>query len=362
MPAPESSIPDASAWRAHLRALATALGLFALGLYAFILVVDPYQNVPFSPPLPRAPVDTNQRFSYPPIARNPAFDSAVFGTSTARLLNPDHLNPLLHAKFANLAMNGATAWEQSQIAGLFVRHHPRARFLVLGVDAMWCATGATYQRTTFRFFPEWMYDDNRWNDLLYLFNDKVLEQAVREVEYLQGKRRAKYRRDGYRYFLPAESRWDLAKARTKIYGSADVDPAALAPAPDAPATRLDPSLYFPAHPLLDGLLGAAARETAKVIVFVPYHEHMLRSEAVLYGECKGRIVDIAARHGNTHVVDFMIRSPITGNDENYWDALHFRKSVGRLVERSIATAVVERRDAPGVYRYLRPANVRRAAP
>ena len=44
----------------------------ALGsaLYAFILILDPYQDVPFSPPLPRAPISTNQRFSYAALARD----------------------------------------------------------------------------------------------------------------------------------------------------------------------------------------------------------------------------------------------------------------------------------------------------
>jgi hypothetical protein len=190
-------------WQSWLRwmvAVAVTLGAMFLGL---ILVADPYQNVPFSPRWERAPVDTNQRFSYPAIARNPVFDSVVIGTSTTRLLDPTRLDQLFGARFANLSMNSATAWEQSRLGELFLRIRARTKFLVIGIDTVWCVIGAEYQRYTFRTFPEWMYDDNRWNDLRYLFNDKALEQAVREIQFLRGQRAAKYRSDGYVDFLPA---------------------------------------------------------------------------------------------------------------------------------------------------------------
>lgn len=347
-------------WRWFLQAFArSALG-FGGALYAFILVADPYQNVPFSPDWPRVPIDTNQRFSYPAIARNVAFDSAVIGTSTARLLNPDHLNVLLRARFANLAMNSATAWEQAQITKLFLRHHRHAKYLVLGIDTVWCGTGEHYEKLTFRLFPQWMYDENRWNDLFYLFNDKALEQAVREVEYLRGKRPPKYRPDGYDDFLPPDAEYDLAKARRKIYGTANPDRSAMPAVEAADPTLRTPELRFPTHELLAEVLAAAPASTIKVLLFVPYHEQARRAQGAQYGECKGRIVDIAARHPNTHVVDFMIDTPITTDDSNYWDVLHYRRAIARTVEHSIATAITERVDVPGAYRYLKPERVIRA--
>ena len=67
-----------------LRVVLAGGGVLGVLIYAFILVIDPYQVVPFAPALPRAPISTNQRFSYPAIARSAAFDSAVIGTSTTR--------------------------------------------------------------------------------------------------------------------------------------------------------------------------------------------------------------------------------------------------------------------------------------
>jgi hypothetical protein len=348
-------------WRAYCRTLlATALALGG-ALTALIWIADPYQNVPFSPRWARAPVDTNQRFAYPAIARAAEFDGVVLGTSTGRLLNPAHFDALFNARFANLAMNSATAWEQYRIGDLFIRSRSVTRYLVVAVDSVWCVTGPEFERYTFRKFPEWMYDDNRWNDLLYLVNDKALEQAVREVQYLRGLRRAKYRSDGYRDFLPADDEYDLAKARTKIYGAAVNAHAELPPVAPVGPTVIDRTLEFPTHGMLEDLFAMAGDEAIKVLLMVPYHEHVLRSTASLYAECKGRLVDLAARHPNTHVVDFMIPSALTSDDRNYWDALHYTRHIARSVERHLAVAVTQGRDESGVYRYLTPADVVREA-
>ena len=82
-------------------------------LYALVVAVDPWGSLPVSLPLPRVPISGNARFSFPALARSPAFDAAIFGTSTARLLQPAQLDPLFGARFVNLAMNSATAWEQT---------------------------------------------------------------------------------------------------------------------------------------------------------------------------------------------------------------------------------------------------------
>lgn len=48
----------------------------------FIVIMDPHDHVFFSPPFVRALINTNQRFSYPALARSERFDSLVIGTST----------------------------------------------------------------------------------------------------------------------------------------------------------------------------------------------------------------------------------------------------------------------------------------
>ena len=72
----------------------------------------------------------------------------------------------------------------------------------LVVNAAWNRIGAAYQRYTFRPFPEWMYDDDPWNDFREHFDVFTLEQAARQLATMIGMRRIKYGRDGYTNFLP----------------------------------------------------------------------------------------------------------------------------------------------------------------
>ncbi len=323
----------AATWRGFLCwALASALAL-GLAVYTFILVLDPYQNVPFSPALPRAPVSQNQRFAYPALARDPAFDSAVVGTSTMRLLDPAVLDVALGARFVNLAMNSATAYEQRQMLDLFLRHHPRAKYLVVGLDDSWCKVAVDADRYTFRDFPEWMFDESRWNDLLYLFNDKALENAVRMLELVTGEREPKYGPDGFYDFTRDFGRYDPAAVRARLV------PAGSVPAPATPVD-LAPSQSHPGRRFanlthLRPLLQRVPEGTRVALVFPPFHLAYASRAAESYAECKGRIVALARGFPHIHVMDYLIDSPVTRADGNYWDPLHTTREVAGTIAKDL---------------------------
>lgn len=87
--------------------------------------------------------------------------------------------------------------------------------MLVGVDRVWCVSDEGYSRYTERGFPEWMYDDNPWNDYLAHFDFHTLEQAARQSEAMLGMARRRQLRD----FLPDDSEYDPIKARTIIWGS-----------------------------------------------------------------------------------------------------------------------------------------------
>ena len=62
------------------------------GAILFILLLDPYDMVPFSLPIERPLVSGSQRFAYPQVMRSERFDSLIVGSSTARLIDPEQLN------------------------------------------------------------------------------------------------------------------------------------------------------------------------------------------------------------------------------------------------------------------------------
>src|SRR6185312_7759379 len=181
-----TSSSDRAAWRRFFWHAAGTAALAAGLIYGFVVLVDPWNVLPLSPPFDRAPVSSNQRYAYPSLARAAEFDSAVIGTSTSRLLRPAVLDPGFGAHFVNLAMNDATAWEMSRLLHVFLRAHPAARVLMLGVDVRWCVTGDDYQKLTPRPFPAWMYQPNPWRGYAEVFNMFAVQEAGKEFGVLTG--------------------------------------------------------------------------------------------------------------------------------------------------------------------------------
>lgn len=330
-----------------MRLLLGTSAAFAAAVYVFIVVLDPYQDVPFAPVLTRAPVSTNQRFAYPALARDPLFDSAIIGDSTVRLLDPERLGAATGARFVTLAMNSATAYEQSRVHGLFAAGHRAARYLVVGIDGVWCQREASADYT-FRAFPEWMYDDNRWNDLWYLFNDKALEDAVRMLELVNGRRAPRYRRDGYADFTRGFGAYSRARAEHRIYGGPVYPYAKHAALPQT----AHPDWHYPQLDVLAAMLARHSPATRIALVFVPLHAHFLASSADNFAECKGRVVQRFGGATTIALLDYMYASPLTTTDSNYWDNLHYTAAVARLLESDIAAALGARPPSSGFVRQL----------
>jgi hypothetical protein len=347
-----------AAWRRMLLLFfATMLGAF-LAVAAFVMVFDPFGVGPFARRANPVLMDLNQRYMYPQIVRSGRFDSAVIGTSTVRLLNPERLDALLGGRFANLAMNSATAWEQSRIADLFLRHTPEPKSLIVGIDPLWCSPDATSpeQRLTFRRFPETFYDENPWNDWPELLNLTSIEMAWRMALYRLGVMPARYRNDGYEVFTPPENTYDLARAQGHIWGERKdrtITPQS-PPANPTPAQRA--AWRYPALQWLDAL-AARMPPGARIIAVVPpthvaNQPQPLSLEAARLAACRAELASIMKRRGGI-AVDFGSPSSVTTNDADYWDPLHYRLPVAEKLAAGIAEAWTTRRDAPdGFYRIL----------
>jgi hypothetical protein len=316
--------------------------------------------VPFSLPFER-PIMSSQRQTYPQILRSGRYDSIVVGTSTSRLLDPVALDRALGGHFASLAMPSATAWEQVQVIDYFRRTVANPRAVLIGLDHEWChrdSSGHAREEAQAREkeFPVWAYDGNRWNDLLYLLNDPTLEVAGRVVARILGAIPQKLREDGFEVFVPPDSSYDLVRARAVIWGPAALRTlgAILPPLQLSEAERN--SMTFEALPWLDETLAALPDDTRKVLVFPPVHVHMLPA-AGSYGEareaeCKARVTAIARRRGAS-LVDWRIVSPLTTEDANFWDPLHYRLPIAYGLIDDLEHALNEGRESPdGRYRIL----------
>lgn len=334
------------------------LATFAGGLaavYLFVLLIDPYGVVPFSLPIERPIVSISQRHFFPQLVRSRRFDSLIVGSSTIRLLDPAALNAPFSARFVNLAMDSMTAWEQQVLVDFFQRRAGQPRVLVVSIDAVWCDPEADRHSVTPRGFPHWLYDDNPWNDHLYFLNSATVEVAARLVGYQLGLYKARVRNDGFEVFVPPESEYDLARARQHIWQGRG--PQALPDLPPPPLAAAERNaLSFPALAWLDAMLAKLPGTAVKVLAVMPVHVAAQAwpgtHAAAIEAECTARIIEIARARRAT-VIDWRIASPITRNDANYWDGLHYRLPIAERIARELAAAVLDGRPShDGSYRLI----------
>ncbi len=297
-------------------------------VYAFVVLVDPWGVLPLSLPVSRIPISTNARFSFPALARSPAFDSVILGTSTSRMLRPAVLDGPFGAHFANLAMNSATAWEQSRMLGLFLRYHRAPRIVLIGLDAAWCERAP--QQSSGRPFPGWMYKGSPWRGYAEMANLYAVQEAANQFAYMIGMKRRRYGLDGYTSFLPDDSRYDAARVAATFAQWGD--------APNQPVVPV----VLPSMALLSGGLAALPAETRKILAFMPseigQHGVPGSDAAALLAACKSAVTDIARRTPGSLVVDFQIDSPITRKRDNYWDPLHYRIGIADRIMQDLADA------------------------
>jgi len=322
-----------------------------LSIYLFIVTVDPFDTLPLSPPFPRWQVDGNARYAFPSLARSTRFDSANFGTSTSRLLQPAVLDGAFHAHFANLAMNSGSAYEQSRLMEVFTRAHPNARVVTVGLDVVWCVTEGGLRRFSNWRFPEWLYADRPWSYYRHMLDLYTLEKAVQAFAEFTGLKPRNYGSDGYTSFVPPDNTYDAARAARHLAGSGPEWP--LGDHAGNPETW-----RYVALDLLRQRLAAMAPTTRKVLYFVPYNRAKLPARIdqaeMMWNECKRRVLNLAGDIPNTAVVDFMFDSPITDRDTNYWDPFHYRQPVADRLAADLAQAAERRPSAAGDYRLLFP--------
>ena len=87
-----SSSDDASAWGRWLAAFLGAFALGALLVLAVMIAVDPYDSGRFGLLGIEGVADNTEVTANASRARDPQFDSAIFGNSTGQRLNPAELS------------------------------------------------------------------------------------------------------------------------------------------------------------------------------------------------------------------------------------------------------------------------------
>jgi hypothetical protein len=100
---------------------------------------------------------------------------------------------------------------------------------------------------------------------------------------------------------------------------------------------------FTAPPLLRQFFARLDPAARVVIVFPPRYTTAIpppgSTAAADLDVCKETYRLLAGARANTQLLDFLFDSPMARRDENFWDAIHYRGPVARVIEDRVVDAL-----------------------
>lgn len=288
-----------------------------LSIIAAVVIVDPFQiyhrATAYAPPI----TNSTQNYFNAGIAKSYEYDSVVIGSSMTENFTPSQLDAQLGGSFIKLPINAGSAFNHHQMMDLAFRTH-EIRTVLYGIDM---EALAYFYKTPKCEMPDYLYDDNLFNDTQYWFNRSVLatylpkclralgqyDEAQRDTMYNWGSLYA-YGRD--------------AALRDVTLSGAEVEQAAR---PDEPVLSQQTLLnlehnylpYIEAHP-----------DTDFIFFFPPYslvrwYEYYQQG---IMGEFLGQkeaVIQALLPYENVRIYDFQAELDWITDLDNYIDSGHY---------------------------------------
>lgn len=159
--------------------LAGGVGILLL-MAAATVVVDPYFH--YHKPLDGLQYPLREeRYQNDGILRHYDYTAVITGTSMARNFKASQFEELWGEKTVKTVLPGAAFKEVNDTLKRALSHNPGIRYVVRSLDATMILYDA--DTNTYEGYPEYLYDENPWNDVRYLLNKDMFLKTLRVVRY-----------------------------------------------------------------------------------------------------------------------------------------------------------------------------------
>jgi hypothetical protein len=309
-----------------LKVCFATLGLGALLILALMIAVDPYDSGRFGWLGIEGVTDKIALSANASRARDPHFDSAIFGNSTGQLLNPAELSQATGARFVQLVAPGADPLGHLAILDFFLRHHPHVGALVVTLDDPWCVHGlAPPPRNS---FPFWLYGGNMVEYAGRLFSWSAIDRLAQRIAIGLGGRQ-RMNPDG---FWSYEEVWPPGERQPVI-----------APQQEPPPFTGKVSDVFPIEALLGDTIRKLPADVPVVLLVPPTFytvvPHPGSQAAAEHEACTTAFKRIVAGRPHSNFIDYRVDNALTRDPANFADLIHYRAKIARKMEVGIVASL-----------------------
>ena len=300
------------------------------GIIGTVVLIDPFeiyhQATAFIPPI----TNGTQNYANAGIAKSYEYDSVIIGSSMTENFRPSQMDSLLGGRFVKLCINGGSPYNHRQMMELaFCTHDVTRVFYGLDVEAL------TYFYTTPKCeMPEYLYDDDLFNDTAYWFNHSVLARYIpqclktlgqsdpdqRDTMYMWG--------DLYEYGKEAALRYVTITGETVEQGDL----------PEVPELSQQSGLnvYSNLLPFIE-----AYPDTEFIVFFPPYSlvqwvDFYQQGTMIYHLEQKEAVIRILLGYDNVKIYDFQAELDWVTALDNYIDAWHYGPWINDAIVERVA--------------------------
>ena len=153
---------------------AAMLALSLVLVAALVVIVDPFEIYHrawfYNPPY----ASETQMYSGAGVAKSYTYDSIIVGSSMTENCRPSVYDAALGGRFVKLCMNAGQSLDHAKMMEIAFRTHD-VRHVVYGMDFF---SFSLYYNNQKAKTPDYLYDDNPFNDVKYLFNKSVLLTSI----------------------------------------------------------------------------------------------------------------------------------------------------------------------------------------
>jgi len=325
MSLPTSTSDLAPEWGRCLAACLGALGIGALLLLAFMIVVDPYDSGKFGLLGIDGVDDRDTHTATASRARDARFDSAVIGNSTAQMLDPAELSRATGLRFVQLYLTGGSPREQLAVLDFFMRNHQRVGALVFITDPWWCAHDRAEPAPG--RFPYWLYGKSSLAYAARLISWPAIEHASQRISIGFGLRK-RTDPDG---FFSYEDIWLPGTFRET---NRPRDPALA-----VTAAGRD---IFPEVSQLDDVIKKLPASVPVVLLVPPTFYTTVAipgtAEGVEREACDAALRRVVAGRPHSNFINYRIDNALTRDPANFADFIHYRPSIAARMVEGIAAS------------------------
>lgn len=272
----------------------------------------------------------DERYQNDGIARYYEYDSIITGTSMCQNFKCSEFDELWKATSIKIANSGASYHESCQNIRRAFSHNPNVKNVLCSLDGNRLNYPAF--KDEYEGYPEYLYDNNPFNDVEYLLNKEVVPKTIAVLNYTRsGQKTTTMDEYGswnqYKSFGKASvlASFNLIEEREEEWKLTEEDIERIQENVNENFVQLAKQ-----HP-----------DTTFYLFFPPYSicywEALVRTKQLnAQLEAQKMSVEMLLTVENIKVFDFSYRTDITGNLDNYTDTMHYGEWINSEILQMMA--------------------------